>query len=74
MLIDEAHNLLDTISSIHSVYVTGAQVGGADGCVLVGKTLFVCRCRLLIPSLHNMWRNTSVYCVYNVHMCVECLL
>ena len=26
VIIDEAHNLLDTISSIHSVYITGAQV------------------------------------------------
>ena len=26
VIIDEAHNLLDTISNIHSVHITGAQV------------------------------------------------
>ena len=26
VIIDEAHNLIDTISSVHSVEITGAQV------------------------------------------------
>ena len=45
VIIDEAHNLLDTISSIHSVYVTGAQVSLWRSEMV---RLFVRRCRLHI--------------------------
>ena len=49
VIIDEAHNLLDTISNIHSVQINGTQVNkvvggvgwGLDGCV-VGAYIVSC--------------------------------
>ena len=42
VIIDEAHNLLDTISSIHSVYVTGAQVSNGLWWSKIYGVMFVC--------------------------------
>ena len=41
IIVDEAHNLLETINNVHSVEVTGAQVRGQQ-CVCV--CVYVCLC------------------------------
>ena len=45
IIVDEAHNLLETINNVHSVEVTGAQVSGLQCvCVCVWVHMFVCVC------------------------------
>ena len=45
IIVDEAHNLLETINNVHSVEVTGAQVRGQQRvCVCVCARMYVCVC------------------------------
>lgn len=75
VIIDEAHNLIDTITCIHSAEVSGSQVSQAwpanrGGGLLpavpfllsfitTASALCLCSCAVPTPSCHSTWSDTG---------------